>query len=356
MRIGIVTQPLTTNYGGILQNYALQQVLKAMGHEVWTIDYGKFNWYDWYNNALRVVIKKVLGRDAKFIPTPTVRKKLETPLRRFVYDYISLTKPRTKKIDPDIIDKYIFDAIVVGSDQVWRPIYNYNVLDCFLKFTGTRRLKKIAYSASFGTDVWEFSSEQTKDCAKLAKDFKAVSVRELSGVELCKDYLNIDAVNVLDPTLLLHKDNYLKLCRSIATRDSFVFAYILDENEEIKDAVRSFAKQKGLPCIIKNAGVQISQDDSVELWLSFFRDASYVVTDSFHGTVFSIIFNKEFFVLGNGQRGNSRFESLLSILGLDERMRTEFNNSVSNIDWSLINAKREKLILDSMRWLKHALQ
>ena len=357
MRIGIVTQPLATNYGGILQNYALQQVLKKMGHEVWTIDYNRFNWLDWADNAWRVFAHKLLGHDVKFAPTPKVRRQREEPLRRFVRENINLTTPRTKKFSSRILDKYSFDAVIVGSDQVWRPIYNYDVVDCFLKFAGSRPMLKVAYAASFGTDIWEFSDKQTTECARLVKSFKEVSVRELSGIKLCREHLDVDAVNVLDPTLLLHAEDYTSLCRNVPKHEPFVFAYILDKREDKENVIRSFAKSKGLPYVIKSADSNVKPNDSVGLWLSYFRDASYVITDSFHGTVFSIIFNKEFVVLGNEQRGNSRFESLLNIFGLEGRMISRLNQTQSgNIDWQAVNARREEFIEYSVEWLKHTLQ
>ena len=357
MKIGIVTQPLATNYGGILQNYALQQVLKKLGHEVWTIDYNRFNWLDWADNAWRVLVHKMLGHDVKFAPAPEVRRQKEAPLRKFVHDHISLTVPRTKKFSSRILDKYSFDAVVVGSDQVWRPIYNYDVADCFLKFAGSRPMLKVAYAASFGTSGWELSARQTAECARLVKSFKGVSVRELSGIKLCREHLDADAVNVLDPTLLLHAEDYTSLCRNVPKHEPFVFAYILDGSEAIRNTVKSFAESKGLPYFVKSAGANVGPDDSVESWLSYFRDARYVITDSFHGTVFSIIFNKEFVVLGNEQRGNSRFDSLLDILGLEGRMISRLNQTKSdNIDWKAVNARREESIAYSVEWLKHTLR
>ena len=103
MKIGILTQPLHANYGGILQNYALQQVLKQIGHEVWTIDYGKFTWINWLDNAWRVLVHKMLGHKVRFAITPSEKDKIEAPLRRFAEENIQLTKPRCKKFCKIII-------------------------------------------------------------------------------------------------------------------------------------------------------------------------------------------------------------------------------------------------------------
>lgn len=356
MRIGILTQPLHSNYGGILQNYALQQVLKRMGHEVWTVDYRKFGWLDWADNVWRVIAHKVLGHEAKFAKTPPEIQQLEFPLRRFAYKYISLTKPRTKRFERRIVKNYGFEALVVGSDQVWRPQYNYSVADCFLKFAKPMPMKRVAYAASFGTDEWEFTERQTAECAQLAKRFDGISVREKSGVEMCKQHFGVDAVHVLDPTLLLHAADYEELCHDIPRRKPFVFAYILDKSEEKLRLIKDFSKNKGLDYFIKSADATVSMDDTVELWLSYFRDAAFVITDSFHGTAFAINFNKDFYVFGNAGRGNSRFDSLLGVFGLKDRMIGNVSGQIKPINWERVNQLRESLINEAEKWLSHALK
>ena len=357
MKIGILTQQLRANYGGILQNYALQQVLKQMGHEVWTIDYGKFTWIDWLDNAWRVLAHKMLGHKARFAITPPEKNRIEAPLRRFVENNIQLTIPRCKRFNKKIIRKYGFDALIVGSDQVWRPVYNDYIEDCFLSFALKMDIKRVAYAASFGTDKWAFTQQQTEQCAVLAKKFDGISVREKSGIALCDKFLGVNATHVLDPTLLLQVEDYEILCKDIPKREAFVFAYILDGNDEIMDDINAFAKSKGLPFIIKSADSKISSDDSIELWISYFRDAAFVITDSFHGTIFPVIFNKDFYVYGNIQRGNSRFCSLLECLGLENRIVEKcVTNECGGIDWSEVGVMREQLAGFSIEWLRSSLQ
>lgn len=353
MKIGIITQPLHANYGGILQNYALQQVLKRMGYEVWTVDYGRYGWLHWLDNAWRIVAHKLLGHKARFGMTPPEIRRLEKPLRRFVDKYISLTEPRTKFFERKTIYKYAFDTLIVGSDQVWRPRYNYDVADCFLKFAGTMPVKRMAYAASFGTDKWELTKEQTAECAQLAKRFAGISVREKSGVALCKEHLGVEAVHVLDPTLLLHAEDYAEVCKDIPRRKPLVFAYILDESEDKQRQIKEFAARHNLDYFIKSADATVSMDDTVELWLSYFRDAAYVITDSFHGTAFAINFNKDFYVFSNAKRGNSRFDSLLGAFGLENRMTQKLEQSEKpDIDWGRVNSVRDLLANESLNWLR----
>ncbi len=354
MKIGILTQPLLSNYGGILQNYALQTILRRMEHEVYTFDLLKYTWKDWSIVYIKTIVKKIIGREAKFPITPTKKKQIEKPLRKFVHKNIALTT-RVRKITWDLVEKHNLDTLVVGSDQVWRPIYNYSIEDMFFRFADGKEIKKVAYSASFGVDQWEFSPSQTKDCALLAKKIDAISVREASGVELCKKYLGVEATHTLDPTLLLTAEDYNTLCKYIQKREPFVFAYILDMDERKVAEIKSFAQAKGLPYFIKSADNDVKDSDSVELWLSYFRDAAFVVTDSFHGSAFSINYNRDFFVFGNAHRGNSRFDSLLSLLNLNHRMVENINPNAQPINWEEVNQKLNSERNRCYEWLERAI-
>jgi hypothetical protein len=355
MKIGIFTQPLKSNYGGILQNYAMQVVLKRLGHEPWTVDYLRFTWWDWFVVAVKVTIKKCLGRKANYPITPTNVRRQENPLRRFALKYIQLTQPRVKYPNKAILQSYGFNALLVGSDQTWRPMYNGKIYDMYLQLAEGMDVKRVAYAASFGTDKWEYTLDQEAECARLAKLFDAISVREASGVGLCKEHLGVEATHVLDPTLLLTANDYNELCKDIESREPFVFAYILDMTEQKVAEIKAFAEAKGLPYYIKSAGSAVEKSDSVELWLSYFRDAAYVITDSFHGTAFSINYNKNFFVFLNEQRGNSRFDSLLNLFNLKNRVVTSVNPETPSINWEevnkLLNSARERCAT----WLNNAL-
>ena len=354
MKIGIFTQPLKSNYGGILQNYAMQVVLKRLGHEAWTLDYLRFTWWYWLEILLKVTILKCLGRKSKYPPNPATVQRLETPLRRFAQKYIQLTQPRVKYLNKSILQSYGFDALLVGSDQTWRPKYN-RIYDMYLQLAEGMNVRRVAYAASFGTDQWEYTPKQEKECARLVKQFDAVSVREASGVGLCREHFSVEATHVLDPTLLITTDDYNELCKDIEKREPFVFAYILDITEQKVAEIKAFAATQGLPYFIKSAETGISDVDSIELWLSYFRDAAYVITDSFHGTAFSINYNKEFFVFLNGQRGNSRFVSLLSLFNLKDRVVTLVSPEIPEINWDevnyMLNSERERC----KKWLETAL-
>jgi len=352
MRIAILTQPLRYNFGGILQNYALQTVLKRMGHEVVTIDpnqYIKTTWKTPLHVLKRFIINHLIMR-RNIDPIWEYRKnnklrKLESNTGRFIKKHIKVCKYNII----NEIDITSFDAFIVGSDQVWRPQYNIGRLtNMFLDFTEGTNIKRVAYAASFGTEEWEFSEEETNKCKKLLERFDGISVREDSGVELCNKYFNREAIHVLDPTMLLTKEDYMKLFASNNSQreGKNLFYYILDEEKSKTDYIKEEAIKMGLDtftvnaCVDMNSIKAISQriQPPVEDWLKAFQDAEYVITDSFHGTVFSILFNKPFTVILNEKRGSARIDSLLKMFHLEQRLhRSNCLKDNPCIDWNIVN-------------------
>lgn len=353
MKIGIVTQPLLNNYGGILQNYAMQQVLKKMGHEPVTIDYiAHYNLKVFIAYTLKTILLLFSNKSKRNFNS--YYRKRKSYMNSFVLDNISITEPY-KRYKKSIIEDNKFEAIVVGSDQVWRKEYNNDLYAMFLSFAHQRCIK-VAYAASFGIDHWNYNKKQTKKCSILAKQFKGISVREESGIDLCKKNLEVDAINVLDPTLLLVKEDYEKLCYDIDYNNTpTLYAYILDLNDEKREFIKKIAVEKNL--IIKIVQADNNAKFTIPQWIAMFRDAKFVVTDSFHGTLFSIIFRKDFISIGNKGRGLSRFISILSKLGLNDRLVVDCrnHNKIEPIDWSKVEnelnnniRKSESFILESL--------
>ena len=239
-----------------------------------------------------------------------------------------------------------------------------------MNFTDSCPVKRIAYAASFGVDNWEFSDLETKRCKKLVKSFDAVSVREFSGIELCRRYLDVDACQVLDPTMLLDECDYIHLVEKESegkSAGSLLF-YILDPEQSKLDYIAKVAVSLNLVPFSVMPELQVGAKTIVDIdrcvfpsvtkWLRGFMDAEFVVCDSFHGAVFSIIFNKKFVVLGNEKRGMARFYSLLKMYGLEERLITDWSNFdivTKSIDWDSVNRIREERKNFSMEFLLNSL-
>lgn len=376
MRIGIITQSLQGNYGGILQNYALQTVLKDMGHSPTTIDqlgiWIPNKWNDFIMNTKVFIYNFLYGKKKLYVSEfLSIRDKAIQNAKFFIDKYIVTTPKCWEKTDfQKQAEINNFEAYIVGSDQVWRPRYAPNIETSFLDFAQGYKVKRIAYAASFGVDTWEYTSKQTETCKKLLEHFDAISVREDSGIYLCREYLAANAIQVLDPTMLLDKEDYCKLLTSEhESTYGQIFSYILDMDESKKKYLNSIASSTGCDVFTVNQEEPFSffipQDDNkrcyppIESWLKAFRDSKYVVCDSFHGAVFSIIFNKPFVLLKNNKRGNARFLSLLKQFHLEERLsdvKSAKEILFQPVDWSSVNHIRKQLKEESLNFLKKNLQ
>lgn len=364
MKIAILTLPLHTNYGGILQAYALQTILERMGHKVRFLTRPhryNYSYYIIYPLAVckRLFKRFVLGKKVSITMNPyqLIRQHTNRFIRKNIHHYY-------KNVwGVDIASR--FDAIIVGSDQVWRPMYYYRPIEeAFLSFLDNAKIKRISYAASFGVDNCEYTKEQIDVCSSLLKKFDAVSVRESSGIKLCQECFGVKAVQMLDPTLLLSADDYRALIKKGKTEPSKgkMLVYMIDRTKEKKDFVKRIAKEKGLIPFWMSS----EADDemlpleqrikmSVEQWLRGFDDAEFVLTDSFHGCIFSIIFGKQFLTVGNKDRGLSRFNSLLETFSLNDRLilyPDEYKGDLKIIDYAQLQKKLHILQNKSISFLE----
>lgn len=347
MKIAVLTQPLIENYGGILQNYALQTVLKKRGHEVQTLHITRLlrrkdrmvgKLYDFYV-LFRNMLNTILGKKPYLLQTRISaddKKLFLSKITPFVNDRINCTRPVTSigqlKKHAD------FEAYIVGSDQVWRPSYSPDIYTYFLEFLQKKStVKKVAYAASFGTTDWVFPPDMTARCKKSAARFDAISVREVTGIELCKKYLDCSALQVPDPTLLLSAEDYRQLFsnNNLSGKGKLV-TYILDNSPEKEKLIQKTAQTMGLAILpLQKEFAPGTVKIAIEDWLSAIADAEYVITDSFHGTVFSIIFNRQFAVFSNQQRGKDRFTTLLNKLNMQKRLISSLEKiPTEKIDYS----------------------
>ena len=364
MRIGIITLPLHINYGGILQAYALQITLKNLGHQSYIIEEKKTK-----RKGIIFIVKTFL----KFILYP-FRNYFGPQIKR-TYEREAINKYCQKFIKNNINTKYVsnlrhispnkFDCLIAGSDQVWRPLYFKNIENAFFSFAENWNIRRIAYAVSFGVNSWEYTEEQTKTCLKLIKKFNALSFRERSGVLLCKNNFHRDSIQVIDPTMLLDRTNYIQLfsCVRNYTSPGNLMVYFINDSVKNNEFVDNVSNKKNMiPFRVYGKALDntlpLSQrvQPPVEQWLKGFYDAELVITDSFHACVFSIIFNKPFWVLPNNSGGLSRIESLLSTFNLEDCLIRD-PNSIPHVSFNFneINSKLEQLKKESLSFLIQAL-
>lgn len=243
-------------------------------------------------------------------------------------------------------------GFITGSDQVFRPEY---VPDSwYLSFVKGKG--KIAAAASFGTDEFICDDiERFKRISDSLRTFDYISVREDSGIVLCKEKFNVDAVHILDPVFLIDKSEYVKIIHnsSLKKEKEYIFCYVRDLTSEIKCKIINMEGEK------KYEIVWCSENMSIEDFLFNILNCTYMITDSYHGMCFSIIFNKDFLCIRNKKRGRARFDSLQRQLCLKDSNFLDENeqmDKVEPIDYTAINDKLDKLSEEGKKWLKNALE
>lgn len=361
MKIGILTQPLHNNYGGLLQAYALKEILHYLGHETVIIN-RRFKRTSYLHKQASILKNRLLKRN---IPPSLFINNCQSRIigqenlsfqKKYIPELSELIDNNKGMAD---LNNMGFDAYVVGSDQCWRPVYSPDIRNYFLDFVKDEtKVKRISYAASFGVSNWEFNEEDTIKCRALLQKFDAVSVRENTGINLVKVHLNRnDAVNLLDPTMLLPLDRYEEIISNekVGISTGELKVYILDKSADNNDVVKfvenklNYKPFEVLP--EKSIDTQRVTKDNISSfiypnpakWLRGFKDAKFVVTDSFHGTVFSILYNVPFITIGNESRGNTRVESLLNMFDLSDRFISKFSRVnietiiSKRINWENVN-------------------
>lgn len=366
MKVGILTLPPTFNYGGILQVYALQTVLKSIGIDSVILD-RRFSKKKDLRQFL-IDVKRIIWPRLPFFYkrySYDSRKKEYynseyEPFVEFINSKLHITPPIYNSLFlKKQIENIGVECVIVGSDQVWRPQCSPCLSDYFLSFAKkNRRLKRMTYAASFGTDKCEYRDDEIERYRDLLQLFDNVSVREDTAVNMCLEYFGVNAIQVLDPTLLLSSNHYIELCRKSCICKNLkghrVLSYMLD-NTDAKRLVVSRVGQKLNTDDVYEIPIDKGIYLSIERWLHLFYRAEYVITDSFHGCVFSILFNKPFIAIGNSERGFARFSSLLKVFNLRERLifgdmlLSDEDKLFNEINWDKVNCilvKQRKKSLD----------
>jgi len=350
MKIGILTfHHSNYNYGAVLQTFSIYKLIETLGYDSYIIN---------YTPSVYTVRKKTAA---------LIVAMLGFEFEKFRRHNIPRILHKTETADELKKLNEILDGFVVGSDQVWRYRSDMNSLyKYFFDFVDDKKTK-IAYGASFGVDYWDADKETTKNVKILIKRFNSISVREESGVKICKDIFGVESVNVLDPTLLLDKKYFHELAdkQTKPTKPKYLAYMFLDDNKQNELFFRKIASSNDLKFVGINGKKVVSKKNfflfkSVNRWLSYVKNAEIVITDSFHCTVFSIIFRKKFICIANQHRGVTRLENLLKRLNLESRFCSDINKFeekkiVSEIDYEKVEQILAKEKMKSINFLKNSL-
>ena len=331
-KIGILTYHRVYNFGSLLQTYALQHHLQLKGENVEVIDY--------YPERLRM--KRTLFHVNPKWRTPWIKMVVHLVpaivsrllgyqmMNGFLKKYVVLTKSCYKddvELSKDLPD---YDIYMNGSDQVWNVDTSDGVVDkvFFMAFLGKDKVKT-AYAGSFGKD--DFSAEQLSEIGQYLGEYKSISVREKSGLSVLEKSGITNGQWVLDPTFLLTPIEWEKIAAPMNLPKKYLLVYNLNRNPRISALAQEIAKKKNLE-IVNFAhsfsfipGAKNVIYPTPNKFVTMFANADYVVTDSFHGTAFSINFGRQFICIP-APRFNSRLESVLSLVGLEKRLLGEKND------------------------------
>ncbi len=319
MKIGILTLHRAHNYGAVLQTYALFKTLKKLGYEVEVIDFIRpeiYGYYDYKIFSKPLNIKNIIRRVIRY----KNGKKEQINFNEFLNENVVLSPKITNK---DMLVNYCkkYDGIICGSDQVWNKKANGGLLNIYLlNFKLPKRIKKVSYAASCGNV--SLINQDMAYFKKCLKKFDSISVREEDLQNKLLEIVDKDIDLFVDPTLLLNSEEWLKIKSDFNTPDQYLLVYFLNENEQLLDFINYMSNYINIISIgkkIKNKKViNLLQKINPKEFIDLYDKAEYIVTNSFHGTIFSIIFKKKFITFGNANY-NSRMDTILKKLSLEDR-------------------------------------
>ena len=366
MKIGILTYHRAENYGALLQAYAMMTYLRSLGHEVSFVDY----WPKYHSEYFKVFSLKAFIRSSLknklvklnrlLLMGRTLYQRKRT-MQEFMFNQLGLPK-RPQYEDRNLVTEEGYDVVVYGSDQIWRKqnMGGVGFDEWYFGSDNVRADKKIVYAGSMG----KIDTDAQDDIyiKKKMSNFDVIAVRE-SDLQDYLAKLNVSSVQVVDPVFLLSKQDWDKLVVPPRHKGKYILFYNLLNTRESISFAKQLSRQHGLPIyeITKKTSVfsgksHLIHNASIGEFLGLLKDAEYVVSNSFHGVAFSIIYEKRFYAVGMGTKAN-RVVSLLDSVGMAERYIYPHQNNMSEIeiDYNKTSPKLKSIVEKSKDYLSSAL-
>lgn len=364
MKASIITLHAVKNYGSALQTYATQHIFEELGFETEIVDYRRRALDS--GSILKILNNNEFGllQKIKLILILPSGKKAEKTFGNFLENYINMTdKCYCEVTEESDFKNHPIDADVycTGSDQVWNTGWHKEIPKPFFLTYAPEDKRIISFSASFGKeqlDEWE-----KEPIRELLSRYDYISVRESSAVNIVNNLGFAECEHVLDPTLVVKPKLWKDLAADRVLKEKYILVYQLNNNKKFDEYAKLLAKKKGLKLVrlctrydqLRKIGRGIVLPEIIE-FLALFRDAEYVITDSFHATAFSLIFNKKFIDILPGLY-NTRLESILALTGLEERVLNDYNDFElidREIDYEKVNSLLDSERQNTMSFLKKA--
>lgn len=349
MKIGILTFHRSRNYGAILQAYGLTKTIKRLGNEIEIIDYAcppiddSLRLWNKNSNILKSIKQFVFRYQKKRAFDGFTKRKLPLTRKR------NISKDRMKKE----LNKY--ECIIVGSDQIWNTKITNNDQMYFINLPDLK-LKRVAYAGSAGDNII-LSSENIKSL----KNFNSLSVRETKLQEYLFNF-GIDSTVCCDPSLLLRSSDYIKLMSKRLCKKKYIFVFMIWESEKLLSFANLYAKEHGYKVISNKNCFDFFLHCKPEDFLSWIYHAECILTNSFHGTVFSLLFHKNFLSDINRPNGevNERIKNILETANCNQCILYDLDN-IKNIEYKFVDFTEVDKNLDkqrckSLKWLKQVLE
>ncbi|WP_158582902.1 polysaccharide pyruvyl transferase family protein [Lysinibacillus yapensis] len=359
-KAGIITFHCADNFGAVLQVYALQQTIKEMEIDVEIIDFKPRAITSSYNHDsnIKFNFKKIgVARTIKIVLTKTynyskIKKRLES-YDTFRRNYLKVSDKKYYSNEELLNDPPNYDFFITGSDQVWNPKFKKDIGNSYFLDFVKGNARKISYSASIAEKV---DKHLIKDYKTYINNFDYLSIREKSSLDFLKSLTNKDVAVTLDPTLLLVKEKWDRIVENPMRGKKYILVYDLQQNKELIKLANKLSEEMGVSIISfstnkdYNNRIDSFQNKRPDEFLGLLKNAELVLTNSFHGTVFSVIYKKLFYVMPPKTR-QSRLIDFLKDIKLEDRVvnnSIDIKNYKQEIDYNQVNnllkIKREESI------------
>lgn len=364
-KIGIITFHSAHNYGAMLQVYALQETLLQFGHQVEIVDYrdkkimSGYKFFKLDHKNVYTLVKSFIASFVFLIPNYIRSKRFNN----FLKEHLNTTRKKYKS-EEDLKNNPPEENIyIVGSDQVWNTALTGSLKDVYTLNFGRDNIKRISYAASIGKS--QIPDELKNEYKEKLSNIDVISVREEQAKEILKDLIDKNIEVVLDPTLLLERKKWISLIdKENKEKEKYIFIYGIGERDRLYKIANYISDKTNLKLIhfdkgnkgYKNVLRSAYSDGPIE-FLKLIKNAEYVIAQSFHGTVFSIIFRKKFFVIPD-KTTSSRVVNLLKKLGLEDRIINNIEDIKEyniDIDYENVESKLKFEREKSLEFLKNSI-
>lgn len=349
MRIGLLTYHHSVNIGAVMQTYATCRALNELGHEVVIVD-----------------IRQPEGNHRGFVKllADAANIKRNISLRGFKSKFYPSMTSQYLSVDALRRNPPQVDCLLVGSDQTWNPDISREMAMAYFLDFGDEGIRRVSFASSFGRDQWPEGSSITDNAQKALERFQHISVREKTGLDILTHTFGLNGTIVVDPTMLF--TGFPELTGHITESDELV-CYKLERNPEFYAGIGAVKRLSGMPARLLNnsypvKGLRYTCPPGVKEWIYRLGGAKMVLTDSFHGTVFSILYKRNFVAIKNKNGKDSRLSDLLDSVGLRDRLFDSIEalqqdlSWLQPIDYSRVDPSVSTLREESWDYLRTALQ